>query len=223
MGQNGVISCRVLYPLDSEYGLQIISTDGLEYQNFFKKTMSYSEAVSVYNNMITRLNSSCAKYVNADYALQGRSVGSNPKNPSSESGTPCVGSSYTHTTCKGADNNYVTDWNQMTKFGLVITGNNSQYILASRYGCDGNYASIRRVFWYANKNYSLDTSYGPAYYSGKQQSPIYDIDYCIRPVIKIREDVIVTSGNGKSVATAYTFGKWEKLALPHVTHFVWDV
>lgn len=207
VGQNGVISCRVLYPLDSEYGLQIISTDGLEVQYFFKKTMTYSQSVIAYNNYITNLNSSCAKYVNPDYALEGRSIGSNPKNPSSESGTPCVGSSYTHTSCKAADNNYVTDWNQMTKYGLVLTGNQQEYMLASRYGCDSDYASVRYVFWYINGNYSIDVANGPAYYSGKQQSPIYDIQYGIRPVIKIKEDVIVTSGNGKSASTAYTFGR----------------
>ena len=95
----------------------------------------------------------------------------------------------------------------MTKYGLVLTGNKEYYMLASRYGDEAGSASTRDVFWYINGNYKLDTAEGPRYYGEKQFGPPYDLQKCIRPVLKIREDVIVTSGNGKSVATAYTFGK----------------
>ncbi len=74
----GVITCRVLYPVDSEYGLQIISDKNVELIKIGKKGATWEESKREYNGVIKKLNDAAEKYVNKAYAYDGRCVGSIP-------------------------------------------------------------------------------------------------------------------------------------------------
>ena len=75
-GANGEILCRVLYPADSEYGLQIISNGNVKKVTLGSDT--YSEAVESYNKAIETLNNEAEAYINTEYAYDARCVGSVP-------------------------------------------------------------------------------------------------------------------------------------------------
>ncbi len=77
VGENGVITCRVLYPVDSEYGLQIISNENVG-SDISLGGSTWEEAKASYNGAIEKLNSEAEKYVNEAYAYDGRCVGSIP-------------------------------------------------------------------------------------------------------------------------------------------------
>lgn len=77
VGENGVITCRVLYPADSEYGLQIISDKNVR-TDITLGGSTWEEGKTVYNGAIETLNSEAQKYVNTEYAYDGRCVGSIP-------------------------------------------------------------------------------------------------------------------------------------------------
>lgn len=73
----GVITCRVLYPVDSEYGLQIISNKNVG-PNIKLGGSTWEEAKTSYNGAIRTLNDEAQKYVNSEYAYDGRCMGSIP-------------------------------------------------------------------------------------------------------------------------------------------------
>ena len=139
-GTNGEILCRVLYPADSEYGLQIISDKNVKDVALGGKT--FEEARTSYNNAIETLNHEAEVYINPNYATDARCVGSVPTvengifiQKSSETVGPTeMEFEYNGSTsidCKGRDINYETDKVQMEKMNLWTTG--EYYWLASRY------------------------------------------------------------------------------------------
>ncbi len=159
VGENGVITCRVLYPVDSEYGLQIIS-DKTVGEAFTLGGITWEEGKTAYNGAIERLNSEAQKYVNTNYAYDGRCVGSIPtvqngmfvnKNKIRDSegnirdtiGTVTLPmstwTSYTRPTgwtsddtgCYNEDTNYIIDKTALE--GANICSNTGWYWLASRY------------------------------------------------------------------------------------------
>lgn len=77
VGENGVITCRVLYPVDSEYGLQIISDKNVG-TDITLGGSTWEEGKTAYNGAIETLNNEAQKYVNEAYAYDGRCVGSIP-------------------------------------------------------------------------------------------------------------------------------------------------
>lgn len=57
IGDNGVITCRVLYEVNSEYGLQIISEDTIGTVGFTTNLNNTGpEMKSIYNNQLEKLN-----------------------------------------------------------------------------------------------------------------------------------------------------------------------
>ena len=62
VGENGVIICRVLYDVNSEYGLQIISDKKVE--DLTLGGNDWATASESYNNAITTLNTETEKYLN---------------------------------------------------------------------------------------------------------------------------------------------------------------
>ncbi len=146
----GNIICRVLYPVSSEYGLQIISDKCVENVTFGGK--SWKEGKESYNGAIEQLNEATKKYVNPDYAYDGRCVGSIPtvkngmfvdkdKFKDSEGNTPNtvfildswpIPSSFggtRDTGCYDSDENYVQD---LDALGTSMSNISMNYWLASR-------------------------------------------------------------------------------------------
>ena len=138
-GINGTILCRVLYAPDSEYGLQIISDKSVK--NVTLGGSTFEEGRSSYNNAIETLNNEAEAYINKEYAVDARCVGSVPtvengifldKN-SEVLGPVKLDFTYNGSTtidCKATDENYVKDREQLEKFQLNTIG--ELYWLASR-------------------------------------------------------------------------------------------
>ena len=128
----GVITCRVLYPADSEYGLQIISDKSVETITLGSDT-DFEVAKASYNDMIENLNDRAEGYNNTNYVTDARCVGSIPTvengvfvSKDSETLGPIeLGFEYNGSTsidCKGTDENYEIDREQMSSEGLWTTG-----------------------------------------------------------------------------------------------------
>jgi len=144
VGENGVITCRVLYEASSEYGLQIISDKNVADVTLGGST--FEEAKASYNNAIETLNNNtigAGKYLNTTYAVDARCVGSVPtvdesgnfteKNKEVE-GPVTMRFSYNGSTtidCKNTDTNYTTDETQMKSAEIWTIG--EDYWIASRY------------------------------------------------------------------------------------------
>lgn len=131
-GANGIITCRVLYPLSSAYGLQIISNQNVK--NVTIGSTNSNTARTNYENAITQLNNEALNYKNATYATDARCVGSNPANKNSEVAGPTT-LTFTYNgsnkiNLKNTDNNYQTDLNTMKSVNIAGT---QEYWLASRH------------------------------------------------------------------------------------------
>ena len=138
-GVNGEILCRVLYSADSEYGLQIISDKGAKKVTLGGDT--FEEGRISYNNAIETLNNEAEAYINPNYALDARCVGSMPTvehGVFTEKNSETIGptemefeyNGSTSVDCKGTDINYEADRKQLERFNLWVTG--EYYWLASR-------------------------------------------------------------------------------------------
>lgn len=201
-GENGVITCRVLYEADSEYGLQIISDKNVKTITLGAAT--FEEAKTSYNNAIETLNNEAEAYINSEYATDARCVGSVPtvengifvdKN-SENPGPVTLEFEYNGSTsidCKGEDENYIADRSQMLKEGLIATG--EEYWLASRQVVRSNSSRCDFYAWYMNTNGYLYSSYlcnvnnlGNAYGSSKEHG--------LRPCFSLKTDIKITGGDG---------------------------
>ena len=208
-GENGIITCRVLYEVDSEYGLQIISDKNVKTITLGAAT--FEEAKTSYNNAIKTLNNEAEAYINSEYATDARCVGSVPtvengifvdKN-SENPGPVTLEFEYNGSTsidCKGADTNYVTDTRQMRDVADVWT-TGEDYWLACRYvnSYDSDcYFYVRHVdsegnfVWnYMCYIYNYSNVYG-------------DIrEHGLRPCFSLKTDIKITGGDG-SQETPYT-------------------
>ena len=76
VGENGIVTCRVLYDASSEYRLQIISDKSIKNLTFGGS--DWETAKTSYNNAIQTLNTEAEKYLNTTYATDARCVGSVP-------------------------------------------------------------------------------------------------------------------------------------------------
>ena len=220
--ETGEVVCRVLYDANSEYGLQIITDDCIkengEYVEVTFGTSSDEDAGTdeydapgyssksrdAYNNAIKTLNDAMIKYINIEYSLDARCVGSNPKDKNSETTEHAirdedVGSG------KAEDNNYETDYNVLTS--LEILNIQKSYWLASRY------VDYGRVYLGEGFRYYVRMV-------GQEEQPIFKeqwnnatfpwddggkVTNGLRPVFTLKGDLKIVSGDGKSEATAYRF------------------
>ena len=157
-GENGIITCRVLYTADSPYGLQIISDKNVG-EEITLGGNNWEEGKASYNGAIETLNKEAEKYVNPEYACDGRCVGSIPtvqngmfvdKNKVRDSEgnirveidtailPPTTWKSYTKPTdwvsndteCYNTDTNYTIDEIALKKANIWTIGEN--YWLATR-------------------------------------------------------------------------------------------
>lgn len=113
-------SWRIMYN-DTENGLQIISSSGV--QNWVVLDGKFG-----YNNAVDTLNSFCNHYANnKDYAISGRCLGSNPKSSKDNAETQ---QHYSAGAMKKADENYKYDLDVLNQYSLYSAG--EETILASR-------------------------------------------------------------------------------------------
>ena len=209
----GVITCRVLYPVDSEYGLQIISDKNVKDITLGGNT--FEEARISYNNAIQTLNNEAEKYMNEQYATDARCVGSIPTvengllvDKNSETPEPFT-MQYTYNgskniDCKGTDTNYTIDQEQMQNFNLWIT--KESYWLSSRLvtsKTDNCYFGMRIVNDVGDLISFLDICQvdSGGYIYGQVSH-----EFGLRPCILLRTDIKITGGDGKIEETAYTIG-----------------
>lgn len=212
-GANGEILCRVLYPISSEYGLQIISDKNVK--NVTLGSTTYSEAVEAYNNAIETLNNEAEVYINTEYAYDARCVGSLPTvekgmftkkdNGSSAYVTPqFTNASYVNSL--DADTNYEMDKVQMNNGDVNIWLTKEEYWLASRgeilASTDFCGFYMRVVVWGGETKRNVCTVYANGTSKGELR------EYGLRPCISLKSDIIkITGGDGKNADTAYVIGK----------------
>ena len=195
--------CVVLYDNSSEYGIEIITMENVE-EITLGDGKDFTSSMNAYNDAVSILNSKAETYNNSVYSSYARSVGSNPKNPSKDD----VGyftSSESYMTdyngiFKAKDNNYETDWNQMTKLDIENAGG---------------------YYWLATRNVESNSNRTFAYIQGVSSGGFYErdmfrvesnnniqsggVDNSIRPVFHLKSNVKVTGGSGTS-GNPYTLG-----------------
>ena len=151
--------CTVLYDATSEYGVQIITADVVE-DTVTLGSSDFNTSRDSYNNAITTLNAKAENYLNTVYASDARCVGSIPDNKNAQSGGYSRADiwfiPYSNMFIN-TDNNYKTDYNQISENKLDITETGKTYWLASHYveiNSDSNSFRIRSI----SNNELSDTS-----------------------------------------------------------------
>lgn len=197
-GENGKITCRVLYRANSPYGLQIISDKSVK-DVTLGKNKDFEISRVAYNNIIETLNSEALAYKNDIYAIDARCVGSNPYNKNAEVPGPVTmlfeynGSNIID--YKNEDNNYETDQKAMQEAGLWSI--QESYWLASR---SIDTTSTYCDFWgrIVNRKGELDGDYmgGVNSSGGNNGQECYN---GLRPCITLNSSIIkIVDGKGTS-------------------------
>ncbi len=230
-GANGIILCRVLYPLDSEYGLQIVSDKNVCNVQIGNNT-SIQTGITEYNNAIQKLNDESEKYINSTYATDARSVGSIPiidengifieKNKAKDNDGKYINSGDTflvpeewnvnafHSNSRDTgwlrqDENYITDYNQMKDGNIIIT--NERYYLASRRigsadSPPGLLAEVR-VITETSSIWGAYLCYVNQENGFGNSYPTW-VDIGLRPCFALKSDKLkIESGDGLSSSSAY--------------------
>ena len=189
---------RVLYDASSEYGLQIISIE--QYSTItLGETNNEEKTKSDYNNAIKILNNEVMKFVNPIYAIDGRCVGSNPLDKNKENTeTVKFNNGTVDSGLKGEDENYLIDDETLENIGINL----QDAVYASRriehlanYGEDCMDFRIANKYYYMMRlNYNDEN-----YYIGRTEEVV--------PCIKLRGDIHIAGGDGKSKSTAYVLAK----------------
>ena len=203
VGENGVIICRVLYDVNSEYGLQIISDKKVE--DLTLGGNDWATASESYNNAITTLNTETEKYLNITYVTDARCVGSVPTlqngtftNKNSENVGP-VSLLFTSTisganNMKQKDGNAGTDKRQMES--LNIWKSEEYYWVASRDLYSDNTKCGFRARSVGTDDYISNYYFCIVLNSGKAVGRLHT--YGLRPCFALKSDIKITGGNGTS-------------------------
>ena len=212
--KNGVTrKCAVLYDSSSSYGVQIITID--VFDNFWFGSKSSNETDSVianrYNGAITTLNSAANNYLNTNYAISARSVGTIPDNPSADTAYYSFPSNYNVSyNLRAEDTNYLTDYNQLKKLNLLKA--DQGYYLASRVIENGynEISSSMDVLTFSIRVISgsslRESLYSLAVYPGNYETGRMRSDgYACRPVFTLKPGLKVIGGNGTE-SSPYTLG-----------------
>lgn len=204
-GENGKITCRVLYKANSPYGLQIISDKSVK-DVTLGKNKDFETSRVAYNNIIETLNNEALAYKNDIYAIDARCVGSNPENKNAEVLGPVTmpfeykGSNIID--YKNEDTNYETDQKAMQEAGLWSI--QEPYWLASRsIDTTSNYCD----FWgrIVNRKGELAGDYmgGVNSSGGNNGQKCYN---GLRPCITLNSSIVkIVDGKGTS-AQPYILG-----------------
>lgn len=209
-GGNGYTGLwQVLYN-DSTYGIQIISADTVTDSFILGSNDEKDKAKLDYNNSVKILNDECRKYVNTEYAISGRCVGSNPLNPDDQDNMETVKFPFQfngskESGCKIEDENYKIDCKAMTtatsqnKNGVATL--NKRFWLASR---DTSF-KVRSAEFSVRKTTGFDTGAGVgrellmSFYDNNQLDT--DERYSgLRPVITLKYNIETSEGDGSEIA-----------------------
>ena len=169
-----------------------------------------------YNNAVNFLNSTANKYLNTTYATSARCVGSNPSNPNADPSYFSSKYSYFsqngHGSYKNSDENYITDYEQMKKLGILSYDNNNGggYVLASRYIYETEsytYLGVRRVYTYDAPDIRITNEIFIHINDNSFSEPFSTRDFPenVRPVFTLRSNVRITGGTGTRT-DPYTLG-----------------
>ena len=204
----GDLNCRVLYDNSSEYGLQIIAINIVNYvklgndigEHTSADEESFEVAMNSYNNAIDILNSAANEYNNNIYSSRARCVGSHPTDISDDPGYYHNNSIYNfykyNGKLKNGDNNYEIDEEQIISLRLGIQGT---YWMASRLVDESEKACAFHIrvagsAWplcYADT--SLYSPYSESY------------SYGLLPVFILNSGINITGGTGTAYSP-YTLG-----------------
>lgn len=209
-GENGVITCRVLYEVNSEYGLQIISDKNVKDITLGGST--FEEVRESYNKGIETLNNEAEAYINLNYVIDARCVGSVPTveegrftKKNSKTGEtvvlpPSEWSSYTRpngwtsddTGYYDTDENFLTDQTQMQNFGIWNTG--ASYWLASHRVRFNSINGTFRVLYVLNTGeIGID---GLSLINNSGVTIGYSYEHGLRPCFSLKTDIKITGGDG---------------------------
>ena len=187
--------CVVLYDNSSDYGIQIITMDGVE-KITIGDSSNFTNSMQLYNNAISILNDAAMTYNNTIYSSDARSVGSVPNNKNSQGGThwPEFSSDYVGK-FRDKDTNYLKDYQKMEEINGGIHSIGKEYWLASRDVDSGSRGSVFRVrFVFASGE--LDVKHcGGIYIGNSIGNGNTNISY-LRPVFTLKSGIKVTGGNG---------------------------
>ncbi len=205
------ILCNVLYN-DETNGLQLISVDSLEdvTLGYGDPTVTgsdnFTKAMNSYNKAIETLNSKAKEYIdeeNENYALikdiveSARCVGSNPKNPSAQAGMHITQFSSTYSRkLRDTDENYSSDYTQMTTLGIAGISNSSYYWLASRYvnsRSNDSYFNVRDV---SSSGGLYTSTLCIVFSSGSPYANSASAGF--RPCFTLKSGIKITGGDGSS-------------------------
>ena len=196
--------CVVLYDSKSPYGVEIISMSAM--LNVTLGGSNFNQVNSSYNGAQNLLNSTASQFNNSTYSTGARSVGCIPNNINSHSAYYAFPSSLAEYNIQliDTDNNYLTDWNQMTSLGIENIYSN--YWLASYHVYKQTNSTVYFCVRNVQSNGTLTSTklcdmsleyYNPG--SGGYNT------YGVRPVFKLKSTLKVTGGNGTS-SNPYTLG-----------------
>lgn len=208
VGENGVITCRVLYSVNSPYGLQIISDQAIG-NNITIAGNTWETAKTSWNRMIQTLNEAASNYMNSQYAYDARCVGSIPMVQNNSFTEKNKGSNHTAITkwnkndtgCYDTDLNYVQDRIILTTANMWQVGEN--YYLASRYVRSQENGINYYIRW-VNPDGGINISQYLFGMDSAGNTDNYTREYKIRPCILLKSDKInIIGGDGKSPETAF--------------------
>ena len=215
---------QILYNRDGE--LEITSSEVVANlklnRNWTESNFSHSVALTnsriAYNNSITILNSMCQNYINEDYAISARIIGSTPSDPTDRITTyvTTVASGNNKVTNPGVkigDSYYKEDYDAMKAATSQNTDGiiniDQAYFLGSRairyergvyeylpgIGTEDEVYGVR----YITRAGELELSYVLGNSTGAGTNwPYWHqlVDMGVRPVIKLKKDLSVLTGNG---------------------------
>ena len=218
VGENGIIVCRVLYPVSSEYGLQIISDKNVE-NITLGKSGTWKDAREAYNGAIETLNDKTEKYLNSNYAYDSRCVGSIPtvengmfidKDKFKDSngnvpGTVSILESWTgweniDSGFYNSDVNAGKDVKALKEASILATG--ETYWLASRY-----YSySVNMGFHVKRVAGSNAIGYALCYLGDNEAGTSKTFADGLRPCISLKSSIIKVTGGDGTEENPYTIG-----------------
>lgn len=214
-GENGMIMCRVLYPADSEYGLQIITDKNVK--NVTLGGRDWETVKESYNNAIKILNEEAEKYINEKYASDARCVGTIPtidenrkfinKNNVTQT-TVKLPASYTKpsgwtsndTGLFDTDTNYKTDLQQLYATSLCRTGEYYWFGAHYTYEEAGQYTFYVR---YVDPNGTVPSSIICIINKDGTIDPWERTDTGIRPCILLKKEITTVRGGDGSEESPY--------------------
>ena len=189
-GTNITRKCVVLYDQSSGFGTQIITMETVEEIICEGRLLG---ALNMYNDLINILNNATDKFLNEQFAISSRCVGSIPDNPNlDEAPTYSLKIGNYFEDVKLGDQNYKMDYIQLKKLGIYNIG--KSYLFASR---NSDASSLEDYAFYIHKVHEGDFIY---VFTGKDLSYgsyTHNILGDLRPCFTLKPDLKIIGGDGE--------------------------